>query len=910
MLIDNVCNFCIKHQLQFYPKQRLCKKNGIFPANVLNRALAGTIPALNSNTTFKRNTSPLSSTQSNTRRDAQFFRNFREKLKIQLQSKRRLSCLNMPKQKSKPEVANKRARSRSVQEITEVIEVASSSEDSPRPVKPRIAPAASPRRKSGRKVTLVPGTAARPSRKSTRVKPKRKKKPPTPSPTTTESESDSPAVTPRRKSSLSDVRPNSVLSDRLVGLRSERPSRSRSPRIERRSPQQSTSDGRTTRRPGRKRSPSPPKRRTHWHSSPQHRSSSGSPKDRTPLGSRLDYEPSNADTTITNADDNSLDGNIEGLDEDLPKFHPLRVAVNATGLSTEYPPDLRYCIRNVGTKSRNLQRQMTAHLSGANSDIEAPIEAADSERGYKVQDWIPNRETVMKKLFMTRWQEPPRVVRIPLIEGPPPSQDYYAECELSKLGFQELPGCNKAVFYEDLVGMPILIRILMYIRGDVLIVGARQDHGPRLENDNRPESDRVGAIFRAIRDDYMRLTCLWDLGPPESIALAFHPQLFDDGVLLTASGGIPGCPTSLTQTQREECKKSAENLAGFMAELQRERMRHRGENMANEEPREGQMFASNDLRLAASEFGRDCNGLEPLPRFAVQLFKKVFSPPDEQDEEQVDEMGDLMDQMDAIIQNKEVTVAPPKPLVLPPPKPRDPGTNCVEVRAFIRDQKRGGRRDPDGPKCPNATCAVGSPFIRNLEDGDNLRPDFPPYKRVTFKNAGTRSRMGEGPHDLRKFGAHTFWHLDLTTTWPPIEADMKKKGFEESCREHAVITMDTEDYIHGDLGKNHPGHRKGGATKQIKNPYRTFTAVTFGSPDGGILVVHCNYNGRSYDGPKIPKMIQDLLLDPDIFVLQFGIETDIDRLAAGGVIVNGWVDAANLTMIAYPQPEIAHVNNM
>jgi hypothetical protein len=166
------------------------------------------------------------------------------------------------------------------------------------------------------------------------------------------------------------------------------------------------------------------------------------------------------------------------------------------------------------------------------------------------------------------------------------------------------------------------------------------------------------------------------------------------------------------------------------------------------------------------------------------------------------------------------------------------------------------------------------------------------------------------PSDIIRNLEFEIWHLDSTTLWPPIEADMKKKGFEESCREHAIITMDMEDYVHGDLGKNHPGHRKGGATKEIKNPYRTFTTVTFGSPDGGILVVHCNYNGQDYDGPRIPMMIQDLLADLDIFVVQFGIETDVDRLAAGGVVTNGWVDAANLTMMAYPQPEVAHVNNM
>jgi hypothetical protein len=315
---------------------------------------------------------------------------------------------------------------------------------------------------------------------------------------------------------------------------------------------------------------------------------------------------------------------------------------------------------------------------------------------------------------------------------------------------------------------------------------------------------------------------------------------------------------------------------------------------------------SNNLRLAASEFGKECDGDEPLPRFAVQLFCLVFGPPAVEPPEDAES---LMEQMDAIIQDREVQTAPPPPLVLPPPRPKPPGSNCVKARAFMRKTEQ-DRVSTDNLKCPDPTCAVGSPFIRGLTNEDNLRPDNPPYKKVTFRNAGTRSRMGEGPHDLRKFGARTFYHLDETTTWPPVEAELKRDGFEQSCRSHAMIMVDTEDYIHGDLGKDHPGHQKGGAFKDVRNPYRTFTAVTFGSPDGGILVIHCNYNGYKYDGQRIPQMIQDLLKDLEIFVIQFGIETDLDQLAARGVEVNSWVEAANLTMIAFPQPEIAHVNNM
>jgi hypothetical protein len=891
-VMNPICKFCIYHQ--FYYQRPICMGNES-PANNSKTTLAEYVcNQLTRTGTPSGDSRTRSSTHLSKHQPSQLFRIFRHTHCSIQQSTKKLSSLNMPK--NKPEMTKRnRKRSRSEQETIN-LSSSSSPEANPRPVKIKIA----------RRVKLIPEVRSKPSTRNTRAKTAKRKPQP---PTSSDSDSSQVAETiPRRKSTLGDVRPNSVLSDRL--------SRSRSPRSTRTSPQPTTSDGRRSRPRNRSTrrvltlgSPSSPRRKSHWNTSPVSNSESASPKNTTPLGSHLNYEFSPASKSAdSRAPENSLDGSISNLDEDLPRDHPLRVAINATGLHTEEPPNLRYSIRSIGTRERNWKREVRAHLSEVHFAQEPPIKAADPSRKYKVQDWIPNRLVTMKKLFMTRWQDPPSVKRIPLIEGPPPSACYFADCELAKIGFEDLPGCNKAMFYEDMDNLPILIRSLMYVRGDVLIVGARQDHGPRLLTDNRPESDRVGAVFRAIRDDFMRLTSLWDLGPPESVALAFHPQLFADGSLLTASGGIPGCPSTLTQTQRDECRKSAEDLGGIMADLQRERMRHRGENMAHDgSPGEGQIYSSNELRLAAAEFGRECNGLEPLPRFAVQLFKRAFTqtaevPPEPQ---VLGSEQRLLEEMDAIIQDREVVVEPPPPLVLPPPRPKQPGMNCAEARAFLKYGKATA-----GVKCPDTTCAVGSPFIRGLTWEDNLRPDSPPYAKVTFRNAGARSRMGEGPNDLRKFGARTFWHYDNTTPWPPIEAKMKKVGFEHSCRSHAIVTVDTEDYIHGDLGKNHPGHRKGGATKQIKNPYRTFTAVTIGSPDGGILVIHCNYNGYSYDGPEIPQMIKDLLADPNIFILQFGVETDMDRLAAGGIITKGWVDASNLTMIAYPQPEVDKVNNM
>jgi hypothetical protein len=255
---------------------------------------------------------------------------------------------------------------------------------------------------------------------------------------------------PKRRSILGDVRPNSVLSDHPAF-------NTRSPCSPRGSPQPTTSDGRVSRHRGcstrrssrpRTRSPSSPRRRSHFSASNRQRSESRSPPpksrrrprspslDTTPLGTHLDYEYSpQASSVDSQIEENSLDEYVTGLDDNLPRNHPLRVAINATGLPSEDPPDLRYSIRNQGTKARNLHRRVKVLHSDANSEI--PIEAANSRRKNKTLDWIPDRENIMKKL----WTSPPSLKRQQRIEGPPPSEDYFAECDLCKKGFETLPGC-------------------------------------------------------------------------------------------------------------------------------------------------------------------------------------------------------------------------------------------------------------------------------------------------------------------------------------------------------------------------------------------------------------------------------------------------------------------------------------
>jgi hypothetical protein len=135
---------------------------------------------------------------------------------------------------------------------------------------------------------------------------------------------------------------------------------------------------------------------------------------------------------------------------------------------------------------------------------------------------------------------------------------------------------------------------------------------------------------------------------------------------------------------------------------------------------------------------------------------------------------------------------------------------------------------------------------------------------------------------------------------------MTQARFIESCVDHGCITVGTEDFVRGDLDAHHPGHKSSKGPKVVDNVHRTFAIVHFGAPNGGILVVHVNFNGFTYQGKMVPNPILDLLKNADILLIQFGIKNVLERLSAGGIISNAWVDARNITMLAYPQPEFGN----
>jgi hypothetical protein len=163
-----------------------------------------------------------------------------------------------------------------------------------------------------------------------------------------------------------------------------------------------------------------------------------------------------------------------------------------------------------------------------------------------------------------------------------------------------------------MMGFPIMVRITLYIH-----------HGPPVVGDTRPEAVRIARVLRAIRADFMRHMGLWDQGNIEAVALTFHPELFDQGQLLTNSGGIPGCPGPLTGSQREEHRASSQDIMECMVELQRRRMKFNADRTRDETLHPEQRFQALHIMRAAAEMHKLCE-FKRTPQCAVDLYHRMY----------------------------------------------------------------------------------------------------------------------------------------------------------------------------------------------------------------------------------------------------------------------------------------------
>jgi hypothetical protein len=572
-------------------------------------------------------------------------------------------------------------------------------------------------------------------------------------------------------------------------------------------------------------------------------------------------------------------------------------------------PDLRSIIGDTKARSRDLRRRLDAQMN--KRILEAP--ASNSlgfgqvvpAREFESRANLPGYKTFMQRLFVTRGTL--GIIEPSWIDASEVTDDFMEGFARIKKRYQLVPSCRRAVFDEDAENLPIELRIQMYVEGDVWYIGKRADHGKPMVGKTRTPAQRVGAILRSQRHDFLRLTGLRDRCDVETTALTFHAHLFNNGALLTQAGGIPGCPGSVTDLQQKKCQKSLEDQTDYMVGLHRRRVQN------YEKPTESsgdQKYTSKEIRLAASELLRNCDGRE-APQYAVYHYNDIYGKdadvvPDagvvtgvvtsnikEETQEAIDH-STLMNEIDDVIADRTPTLAPRMSTALASKtsttSPLLPGENCIKVKDFLK----GHVQTCLEIECDDLSCVFGSVFLQRLRPVDNLKPDMPVFTQITMYDAGARSNMTSGTCDLQLGGNRKFWHLERLGQWPKIQAYMSGYGWFEGIRGTASMTLAVENYIKGDLKPKRGLERK-------KKP---FSSVHIGSPSGGTLVIHCNFDGHTYQGQTIPTLIQELLADKEIMVVQFGIELVMEKLKGGGVLITSWVEAKNLAMLAYPQPEL------
>jgi hypothetical protein len=90
---------------------------------------------------------------------------------------------------------------------------------------------------------------------------------------------------------------------------------------------------------------------------------------------------------------------------------------------------------------------------------------------------------------------------------------------------------------------------------------------------------------------------------------------------------------------------------------------------------------------------------------------------------------------------------------------------------------------------------------------------------------------------------------------------------------------------------------------------RAFSIVHFGASNGAILQIQVNFNGCRTLGNDIPKEIEALLIDPDIYKCQYAVQDDARKLDSLNITVANCIDMRNVSMECFPQRNIPKVKD-
>jgi hypothetical protein len=82
---------------------------------------------------------------------------------------------------------------------------------------------------------------------------------------------------------------------------------------------------------------------------------------------------------------------------------------------------------------------------------------------------------------------------------------------------------------------------------------------------------------------------------------------------------------------------------------------------------------------------------------------------------------------------------------------------------------------------------------------------------------------------------------------------------------------------------------------------QAFTVIHMAAPNGVLVQVRVVWDGQTTNGQRIPFELSNILKDPSIRKISFGIKKDADKLASVGIVMKSVCDMADIVLMAWPQ---------
>jgi hypothetical protein len=155
---------------------------------------------------------------------------------------------------------------------------------------------------------------------------------------------------------------------------------------------------------------------------------------------------------------------------------------------------------------------------------------------------------------------------------------------------------------------------------------------------------------------------------------------------------------------------------------------------------------------------------------------------------------------------------------------------------------------------------------------------------------------GRTTRKIYVFGSSNERTNNVTTNWLRLREILMSVGFFSSIAGTATVSVDLEGFTtralqsyveSGDLGES-----------VWKN---AFTVLHMGAPNGVVIQVRIVWDGQEHHGQRIPFELSNILKDPSIRKIGFGIKKDKEKLASVGIIMESICDMADLVLMAWPQ---------